>query len=88
MGLECHTSKGIDDGVQAAVDEGDGFCQLQGQSYLGAGLAVIDDVQALQRVEEQRNVERSPEKEENNDDDEDHLDRLDLVLVFAFLQVF
>lgn len=87
MGLERHASESVDDGVQAAVDEGDGFCQLQGQRYLGAYLAVIDDVQALQRVEEQRDVEGSPEEEENNDDDEDHLDRLDLVPVFAFLQV-
>lgn len=88
MGLECHSSKGIDDGVQAAVDEGDGFCHLQGQRYLGAHLAVIDEVQALQGVEEQSNVERSPEKEENDYNYEDHLDRLDLVPVFAFLQVF
>lgn len=88
MGLEGDAGEGVDDGVQAAVDEGDGFCQLQGQRYLGARLAVIDDVQALQRVQEQSNVERSPEKEEDDDDDEDHLDRLDLVAVFAFLQVF
>jgi len=87
VSLERHPSKGIDHRVEAAVDEGNGFCELQGQGDLAAGLAVVNDKQALQGVQEEHDIEGGPEEEENNDNDENHLDCFDLVLIFAFSQV-
>lgn len=69
------------------MDEGNGFCELQGQSNVPAGLAVVNDKQALQGVQEEHNVEGGPEEEENDDNDENHLDCFDFVLIFAFSQV-
>jgi len=85
--LEFLPDKGVDDGVEAAVHEGECLGQLQGEVKPLAILAVIDDMQAPQRVQQEHDIDGGPEQEEHNDDDKNQFHCFVLVLSMAPLQV-
>lgn len=63
---EAAAGKRIEDGGEAAVEEGDALCHLQRIVQVLADLAVPKDLQVQQRVQKQGDVVREPQHKEGH----------------------